>query len=256
MSVIKSVLENNIAIVTIDRPEAYNAMNPSVIESLENQIIEFINDGNVGVIIITGEGDKAFVAGADIKRMNEMTQKEALEFGKSGQNLTLTIENSSKPIIAAVNGFALGGGCEISLACHIRVASENAQFGQPEVLLGILPGWGGTQRLPRIVGVGLANELITTGRRISAQEANDIGLVNHVVKQDKLIQKCKELSNEILKNGPNAIAKSLQCIRYGIGRTLDEGLSFEVEAFSSLFDKPESKEGLLAFVEKRKANFR
>ena len=150
----------------------------------------------------------------------------------------------------------MGGGCEISLACHIRVASESAQFGQPEVLLGILPGWGGTQRLPRIVGIGLANELIATGRRISAQEAKDIGLVNHVVEQDKLIQKCKDISIEILKNGPNAIAKSLQCIRYGIGRNLDEGLKFEVKAFSSLFDKPESQEGLLAFVEKRKAKFR
>ena len=256
MSVIKTTLEDHIAIITINRPEAYNAMNPDVIESLENQINEFINDDNVGVIILTGAGDKAFVAGADIKRMNEMTQKEALEFGKSGQHLTLTIENSPKPIIAAVNGFALGGGCEISLACHIRVASESAQFGQPEVLLGILPGWGGTQRLPRIVGIGLANELIATGRRISAQEAKDIGLVNHVVEQDKLIQKCKDISIEILKNGPNAIAKSLQCIRYGIGRNLDEGLKFEVKAFSSLFDKPESKEGLIAFVEKRKAKFR
>ena len=170
--------------------------------------------------------------------------------------MTLTIENSPKPVIAAVNGFALGGGCEISLACHIRVASDTATFGQPEVLLGILPGWGGTQRLPRLVGSGLANEIITTGRMVSALEAKSMGLVNHVVPTDELMNKCMEIANQILKNGPNAIAQSLKCIQKRMGMSMEDGLEIEVENFSKLFATEEAKEGLSAFVEKRKPNFR
>ena len=166
MSHILTEINNHIAWVRINRPEALNAMNPIIISELEDAILNCINDTSVGVIILTGSGDKAFIAGADIKIMQPMNPEEALVFGKAGQKLTVTIENSSKPVIAAVNGFALGGGCEISLACHIRIASETATFGQPEVLLGILPGWGGTQRLPRLVGTGIANEIITTGRMI------------------------------------------------------------------------------------------
>ena len=174
MSHILTEINDQIAWVTIDRPEALNAMNPTVISELEEAIMTCINNSSVGVIILTGSGDKSFVAGADIKNMQLMGSDEALTLGKAGQQLTVTIENSSKPIIAAVNGFALGGGCEISLACHIRVASETAKFGQPEVLLGILPGWGGTQRLPKLVGVGIANEIIITGRMVNAIEAKDI----------------------------------------------------------------------------------
>lgn len=185
-----------------------------------------------------------------------MEPGDALEFGKTGQQMTLTIENSPKPVIAAVNGFALGGGCEISLACHIRVASETATFGQPEVQLGILPGWGGTQRLPRLVGTGIANEIITTGRMVSASEAKEIGLVNHVVPAELLNEKCEKIANQILKNGPNAIAKSLECIREGVGRSTKEGLIIEVENFSKLFGTDESREGLTAFIEKRSPNFR
>ena len=159
-----------------------------------------------------------------------MGPEAALEFGKAGQQMTLTIENSPKPVIAAVNGFALGGGCEISLACHIRVASETATFGQPEVLLGILPGWGGTQRLPRLVGSGLANEIITTGRMVSALEAKSMGLVNHVVPPDELMNKCMEIANQILKNGPNAIAQSLSCIQKRMGMSMEDGLQIEVDA--------------------------
>ncbi|MEE3303074.1 MAG: enoyl-CoA hydratase-related protein, partial [Candidatus Neomarinimicrobiota bacterium] len=171
MEYIIKKIDSNIGRLTINRPDSLNAMNKELIEQLMVSTQEMIDDSSVGVIIITGSGDKSFIAGADIKKMQQMGPEEALQFGKMGQDLTVVIENSPKPVIAAVNGFALGGGCEISLACHIRIASENAKFGQPEVLLGILPGWGGTQRLPRIVGYGIANEIITTGKMISASEA-------------------------------------------------------------------------------------
>ena len=256
MPLILKEINKQIAWVTINRPEVLNAMNESVLTELVSSIQSCIDDTSVGVIILTGAGDKAFVAGADIKNMQSMEPGDALEFGKSGQLMTLTIENSPKPVIAAVNGFALGGGCEISLACHIRVASETATFGQPEVQLGILPGWGGTQRLPRLVGTGIANEIITTGRMVSASEAKEIGLVNHVVPAELLNEKCEKIANQILKNGPNAIAKSLECIREGVGRSTKEGLIIEVENFSKLFGTDESREGLTAFIEKRSPNFR
>ena len=256
MSYVITEINDQIAWITINRPEALNAMNPIVISELEEAINSCIEETSVGAIILTGSGDKSFVAGADIKTMQTMGPDEALRFGKAGQELTVTIENSPKPVIAAVNGFALGGGCEISLACHIRVASETATFGQPEVLLGILPGWGGTQRLPRLVGLGIANELITTGRMVSASEAKLIGLVNHVVPPNELMNKCKEIAAQILKNGPNAIAKSLACIREGIGKSMEEGLKIEVDQFSKLFGTEEANEGLRAFVEKRKPKFR
>ena len=256
MPLILKEINKQIAWVTINRPEVLNAMNESVLTELVSTIQSCIDDTSVGVIILTGAGDKAFVAGADIKNMQSMEPEDALEFGRTGQQMTLTIENSPKPVIAAVNGFALGGGCEISLACHIRVASETATFGQPEVQLGILPGWGGTQRLPRLVGTGIANEIITTGRMVSASEAKEIGLVNHVVPAELLNEKCEKIANQILKNGPNAIAKSLECIREGVGRSTKEGLIIEVENFSKLFGTDESREGLTAFIEKRSPNFR
>ena len=256
MSLVLKKISNHIAILTINRPEVLNAMNNEVVAHLDATVQSCIEDEQVGVIILTGAGEKAFVAGADIKKMQSMGPEAALEFGKAGQQMTLTIENSPKPVIAAVNGFALGGGCEISLACHIRVASETATFGQPEVLLGILPGWGGTQRLPRLVGSGLANEIITTGRMVSALEAKSMGLVNHVVPPDELMNKCMEIANQILKNGPNAIAKSLSCIQKRMGMSMEDGLQIEVENFSKLFATEEAKEGLSAFVEKRKPNFR
>ena len=256
MSYIITEINDQIAWITINRPESLNAMNPIVITELEESLNSCIEEPSVGVIILTGSGDKSFVAGADIKMMQTMSAEEALDFGKVGQKLTVVIENSPKPVIAAVNGFALGGGCEISLACHIRVASETAKFGQPEVLLGILPGWGGTQRLPKLVGMGIANEIITTGRMINAAEAKEIGLANHVVPIEELKEKCEEIAMQILKNGPNAIAKSLECIRNGVGLTTKDGLEMEVKNFSSLFNSDETKEGLSAFVEKRVPNFR
>ena len=256
MSLIIKEINNHIAWLTINRPEAMNAMNEEVIKELDSALYSCISDDSVGVIIISGSGEKAFIAGADIKKMQKMSSEEALVFAKDGQQLTLAIENSPKPVIAAVNGYALGGGCEISLACHIRVCSENAMFGQPEVLLGLLPGWGGTQRLPKIVGIGIANEIITTGRMIKSSEAKEIGLVNHVVPQDQLKPKCEEIANQILKNGPNAIAESLSCILHGDGKATQDGLEEEAHRFSKLFEKKESDEGLSAFVEKRDPRFR
>lgn len=249
-------INDKTATLTINRPEALNAFNEDVIEELEFVIEETIQDDKVGVIIITGAGEKSFIAGADIKAMQKMDQASALDFGEKGQLLTKMIENSPKPVIAAVNGFALGGGCEISLACHIRIASENAVFSQPEVSLGILPGWGGTQRLPRIIGYGLANEMIVSGKMVDAKEALRIGLVNHVVALTDLLDKCDEVASQILKNGPNAIAQSLKCINGSIGLDLESGLKMEVTRFSELFSTDETKEGLSAFVEKRKPNFR
>lgn len=247
---------DGIGIITINRPDALNAMNAEVVNELTSAVNEMISNDDVGVIILTGSGEKAFVAGADIKAMQKMDAEEALAFGKAGQAMTLIIENSPKPVIAAVNGFALGGGCEIALACHIRIASENAAFGQPEVLLGLIPGWGGTQRMPKIVGSGIANELITTGKQILAEEAHRIGLVNQVTTQKELLETCKAVGQKILKNSPNAIANSLKCIYESFDKSIADGMAVEVEAFANLFTTDETKEGLTAFVEKRKANFR
>ena len=198
--VIKKIVKDKIALLTINREEALNAMNPLILNELKDIFKNCIGDENIRVIILTGSGKKAFIAGADIKIMEKLDSKSAYDFGLIGQELTNIIENSTKPIIALVNGFALGGGCEISLACHIRLASDNAMFGQPEVKLGLIPGWGGTQRLPRIVGKGIATELIITGKIIDSNEAYRIGLVNKILKNTNLIEifnhlnKCKEIT--------------------------------------------------------------
>ncbi|MEC9376969.1 MAG: enoyl-CoA hydratase-related protein [Candidatus Neomarinimicrobiota bacterium] len=253
---IRKKIENQIGILTIDRQDALNAMNPEVLREMDQSVKDFISDENVGVIILTGAGEKAFIAGADIKVMQQLDRKGALDFGKLGQEVTVTIEDSSKPVIAAVNGFALGGGCEISLACHIRFASENAKFAQPEVKLGLIPGWGGTQRLPRIVGKGNATELIIGGDMIDAHDAYKIGLVNKVFPLEDLLDETIKFAKVILGNGPNCIAESLHCINKSAGHSLIDGLNMEVEAFSKLFETEETTEGLTAFIEKRKAKFR
>lgn len=245
-----------IATITINRPDALNALSVGVLNDLHEAFSILKNDQSTGAIIITGAGDKAFIAGADIKYMQTLGKEGALEFGKLGQTLTVKIENSSKPVIAAVNGYALGGGCELSLACHIRIASENAIFGQPEVKLGLIPGWGGTQRLPRIVGKGRATELIIGGHNIDVQEAYRIGLVNKVVPQQELLNSAKNFAGLILKNSPNAVAESLRCINISAEKTISEGLSNELDSFSDLFENNETREGLTAFVEKRPPKFR
>ncbi len=256
MSLIKINNENGISEITIDRPEALNAMNQEVVAEFSSVLQAALSDKETGIIIITGAGDKAFIAGADIKAMQKMTAEEALIYGKAGQKLTMLIESSPKPVIAAVNGFALGGGCEIAMACHIRIASENASFGQPEVKLGLLPGWGGTQRLPKIIGVGRANELITTGKIINAEEALRIGLANVIYPQDELLSSARKMASTILRNGPRAIASLLHCIKEGLSVPIKEGMEIEVQEFSKLFHHDERMEGLTAFIEKRPADFR
>ena len=253
---IKKELKDNLCIVTVEREEALNAMNPTVLHELYDNISSLINDKNIGAIIITGSGDKAFIAGADIKLMEKLDKKGGKEFGELGQKVTNLIEESPKPVIAAINGFALGGGCEIALACHLRFASKNAKFGQPEVKLGLIPGWGGTQRLPKIVGKGNAIELIIGGHIIDSNEALRIGLVNKVFDQDKLLDEAISFAKIITANGPFAVSQSLKCINDSSNYSLAEGLKKEVEQFSDLFESHETNEGLKAFVEKRKANFR
>jgi enoyl-CoA hydratase len=253
---IKREIIDQVGVLTIDRQDVLNAMNPQVLRELDQAVKDYIADENVGVIILTGAGEKAFIAGADIKLMQQLDTQGALDFGKLGQEVTMTIEDSPKPVIAAVNGFALGGGCEISLACHIRFASRNAMFAQPEVKLGLIPGWGGTQRLPRIVGKGNAIELIIGGHLIDANEAHRIGLANKVFPLNELMKEALKFAKLVLGNGPNCVAESLHCINESAGHSLIEGLNLEVEAFSDLFGTNETIEGLTAFVEKRKANFR
>ena len=246
---------NHIGTLTINRPDSLNAMNREVLIELINGLNKIQSDKEIRVIIITGSGEKAFIAGADIKLMQKMNQEEAFDFANLGQELANLIEKSAKPVLAAVNGYALGGGCEIALSCHLRIASDNAIFAQPEVKIGLLPGWGGTQRLPRIIGRGLANEIILTGRNVTAKEALDIGMVNKVVPQEELMNTCFDIANMILKNSPNAIAESIKLIRLAAGTKLKKGLSKEAISFSQLFETKETAEGLNAFVEKRPPEF-
>tara|TARA_Y100000768_G_scaffold121241_1_gene89613 strand:- start:2293 stop:3060 length:768 start_codon:yes stop_codon:yes gene_type:complete len=253
---IKTELKDNLCILTVDREEALNAMNPIVLNELYDNIGSSINDKNIRAIIITGSGEKAFIAGADIKLMEKLDKKGGKKFGELGQKVANIIEESPKPVIAAINGFALGGGCEIALACHLRFASKNAKFGQPEVKLGLIPGWGGTQRLPKIIGKGNAIELIIGGHIIDSNEALRIGLVNKVFEQDRLLDETISFAKIVTDNGPFAVSQSLKCINYSSNYSLKEGLKKEVEQFSDLFGSQETKEGLKAFVEKRKANFR
>ena len=256
MNFIKVDINNYVATIKINRPEALNAMNKVVVAELKKAMEDCEENDDVGVIVVTGTGDKAFIAGADIKSMQKMSGREAFEFSREGQEMTMVIENSPKPVIAAINGFALGGGCEIALACDMRIASENAKFSQPGVALGIIPGWGGTQRLPRLIGKGRAIEMITGGKMIDAEEALRIGLVNHVVPQSELLNEALLLAKSIIKNGPAAVAAALKCIHKGYDKDLENGLDIELNAFAELFETDEQREGTTAFVEKRKPNFR
>ena len=253
---IKKKVIDQVGVLTIDRQDALNAMNPDILKELDQAVKNCISDQKIGVIILTGAGDKAFIAGADIKMMQKLDVKGAAKFAKLGQEVTMTIEDSPKPVIAAVNGFALGGGCEIAIACHLRFVSENAFFAQPEVKLGLIPGWGGTQRLPRIIGKGNATELIIGGHMIDAHESFRIGLANKLFEKDTLMDETIKFANIILGNGPDSIAESLRCINESVGHSLIDGLNLEVEAFSKRFGTDETKEGLDAFVEKRKPDFR
>ena len=248
-------VENGIATITINRPKALNALNLDTVTELKDAIEKIAVDKAVKVVVITGAGEKSFVAGADIKEMATKTPAEGREWGQFGQNVFTEIENMPQPVIAAINGFCLGGGCELSCACDIRYAAENAKFGQPEVGLGITPGFGGTQRLTRVVGRGQAKELIYTGGMIGAEEAKAIGLVNKVVPQEELMPTVLKLAGKIAKNAPVAVQLSKAALNRGINCDVVTGIAYEAEVFGLCFSTNDQKEGMAAFVEKRKPTF-
>ena len=245
-------VEGGIALLTINRPKALNALNSETLAELNACLAELENNEDVKVVILTGSGEKSFVAGADISEMVNATPAEGRKMGLLAREAFGRLENMPQVTIAAVNGFALGGGCEISMSCDIRVASDNAKFAQPECGLGILPGFGGTQRLPRLVGKGRAKELIFTCDMISADEAFRMGLANHVVPQAELIDYCKAMAGRIMKNGPYAVALAKQAINTGSDIDLDSGLKLEANLFGLSFSTADKMEGMTAFLEKRK----
>ncbi|MBC8257122.1 MAG: enoyl-CoA hydratase/isomerase family protein [Candidatus Marinimicrobia bacterium] len=255
MDLILVKIESDICTLTINRPEQYNALNLDILKEIDSKLDWVLEKTNAGVVIITGNGEKAFIAGADIQAMNNMDVREAELFSKFGQDLTLKMEEFKIPIIAAVNGFALGGGCEFAMACHVRYASENAVFGQPEVGLGLIAGFGGTQRLPRLVGKGLAMELLLSGKNINAQDAYRIGLVNKVFPLNELIPEAEKLAYSILNNAPLAVTATINAVNYGADTDLRDGLMNEQKEFANLFNSNDTKEGLLAFVEKKSPKF-
>jgi enoyl-CoA hydratase len=252
---IQLAFEDTVAIVTINRPKALNALNVQVLEELKGAIGEVRNHAQARVVILTGAGEKAFVAGADIAQMANMTPEEGLKFAELGNSTLLALEELPQPVIAAVNGFALGGGTELAIACDMIFASTNAKMGQPEVNLGIIPGFGGTQRLPRLLGKNLAKWIIFTGDMVDAQRAKEIGLVIDVFPPESLMENVKQIARKIAGKGPLAIAAAKRAIDKGFNRELRDGLGVEAEQFSGLFASDDKKEGMTAFLEKRKAQF-
>lgn len=248
------ITENKIAIVTISRPEALNALNTQVIAELEQTVEMIEKNSDLSAMILTGEG-RSFVAGADIGEQYPLDLSRGREWGQRGSAVMRRIEKLAIPTIAAVNGFALGGGCEIAMACDIILASEKAKFGQPEVGLGITPGFSGTQRLPRRVGAAMAKELIFSGKMISAVEAERIGLANHVYPADELMDKAMEMAESFAKNAQIAVRYSKACIDRGMETGIDEGIAMENELFAMCFATGDQKEGMKAFLEKRPASF-
>lgn len=242
----------HIGIITISRPKALNALNSRTLAELSQTFEMISTDSDIYCAVITGSGEKAFVAGADISEMKDMSVFEARNFGLLGNTVFRKIENLKIPVIAAVNGFALGGGCELALSCDIRIASENAKFGQPEVGLGITPGFGGTQRLARTVGLAKAKEIIYTGSSINSEEAYRIGLVNKVVPSDKLMDEVLAMANKIAANAPIAVQLCKTAINRGMQTDIDTGLNFESEVFAECFSTQDQKDAMEAFVEKRK----
>ena len=244
-----------IAIVTVSRPEKLNALNRATLGEIDHVFSTLAGDPGVRAIVVTGAGEKSFVAGADIGELSVLDTRGAEEASAYGSAIFRRIERSRAPVIAAVNGFALGGGCELAIACHMRLASENAKFGLPEVGLGIIPGYGGTQRLPRLVGLGIASELIATGRMVDAEEALRIGLVNRVVPRAELVDTAVALGREIAQKAPLAVAAALEAARIGLETDLDTGLRLESSLFGMLGSTRDMHDGLKAFVEKKKIEF-
>ncbi|HMU08907.1 MAG TPA: enoyl-CoA hydratase-related protein [Ferruginibacter sp.] len=260
-STILTRLENGIFTITINRPDKLNALNKDVFTDLDKAIDEVTANAGIKSAIITGAGPKAFVAGADITEFGGLNKEQAMALAKRGQDVFFKIENSKKPIVAAVNGFALGGGCELAMACHFRLCSENAKFGQPEVNLGLIPGYGGTQRLTQLVGKGKSMELQMTAHLVDASEALQLGLVNHVTTPESLLERTKDILTIIQSKAPIAVGKIIECINVAVvsdsvytnGKS---GYDKEIEAFGDCFITEDMKEGTAAFLEKRKANFK
>lgn len=246
---------DGIATITINRPKALNALNADLLNELDGLLDQIAEDESVQAVIITGAGEKAFVAGADIAYMQTMQAIEGRNWGAFGQAVFNKIENLPQVVIAAINGFALGGGCELAMACDIRIASEKARFGQPEVTLGITPGFGGTQRLPRLVGKGIAKEMLFTGDMIKADRAHQIGLVNSVVAPEELMNAAMEMAQKIISRSPVAVRLCKAAVNKGIEMDLANGISYEAEVFGLCFAAEDQTEGMTAFLEKRPANF-
>jgi len=249
-------VDEGVAVVRINRPDKMNALNASVRKELREVFERIKSDAAVSAVIVTGSGEKAFVAGADIEELSRLNEGTGRTFAEEGQALYNLIETLGKPVIAAVNGYALGGGCELALACHIRIASDRAKFGQPEVNLGIIPGYGGTQRLPRLVGKGRAAELILTGDQIDAAEALRIGLVNKVVPAAELIPAAKQMARVICTKGPRAVGHALRAIQETDERSLNDGQLVEASLFGQCCGTEDFQEGTKAFLGKRKPQFR
>jgi len=252
MTNITTKIDDEICTVKINRPEKLNAMNIDIAKEIISIFKQLDKDDSVKVIILTGEGDKAFSAGADIEYMSEISADESELYAKLGQELTATVENVTKPTIAAINGYALGGGCELAMSCDIRIASENAKIGQPEVTIGIPPGWGGTQRLMRIVGIAKAKELVFTGKPINANTAKEIGLVNHVFEQSSLMDEALKMAKTIAANSTLAVHMSKIAINKGRNADLDTGLGVELLAWRNCFSDPEREKRMKDFVNKSK----
>jgi len=248
--------KNSIAYVTVNRPKVLNALNMATMEELRAAFHDIKNDAATRVVIFTGAGEKAFIAGADIAELAKQDAVTGKEYTHRGQSVLNLIENLGKPVIACINGFALGGGCEIALACTMRLASENAKLGQPEVKLGIIPGYGGSQRLPRLVGKGIAMQMVLAGEMITAQEAHRIGLVNEVTVAAELIPRAEAIAAKIIANAPLAVQYAMEAVNKGLEMTLSEGLYLEAVLFAVACSTEDKKEGTAAFLEKRAAQFK
>ena len=244
-----------ITVLTVSRPDVLNALNRETLGEIEGVAHAFLADPNQGALIVTGAGPKSFISGADINELAVLDPRGAEEISRMGQRVLGVLERATKPVIAAINGYAFGGGCELALACHMRIASENAVLGLPEVSLGIIPGYGGTQRLPRLVGQGRALELMLSGGRVKADEAFRLGLLNRVVPQAELLGEAEKLAQAILKNGPLAVAAVLEAVQRGLQLPIDDGLRLESGLFGILAASHDMHEGLNAFLEKRPAKF-
>ncbi|NIV03437.1 enoyl-CoA hydratase [Candidatus Saccharibacteria bacterium] len=247
---------DNYAIITFNREKKLNALNKTTIDELEHTMQDLEKEDSIRAVILTGAGEKAFVAGADISEISELDQTTGQEFSLRGQNVFRLIEEMTTPVIAAINGFALGGGCELAMACHLRLASSNAQFGQPEINLGIIPGYGGTQRLSRLIGRTNALYLLLTGERIDAQKALTLGLVNDVVEPGQLLDRARELARALAEKAPVATEKILNAVDQGSDVPLEEGLKIEAIHFGEVCNTEDKQEGTAAFLEKRKPKFK